>query len=137
MKLIVSIIPVLLLAGCATTSPPSPEQKFKKADKDGNGTVSRSEATNLIIADAFAMYDDNSDGYVTEIEFLASGGTQENFRKVNKTGSGKISLAEAQSSPLVFNTFAVSFDEADTNKNGQVTMAEYQSYLVRRNAVVR
>lgn len=137
MKLIISIIPVLLLAGCATTSPPSPEQKFKKADKDGNGTVSRSEATNLIIADAFAMYDANSDGYVTEAEFLASGGTQENFRKVNKTGSGKITLAEAQSSPLVFNTFAVSFDEADTNKNGQVTMAEYQSYLVRRNAAVR
>ena len=137
MKLIISIIPVLLLAACATTSAPSPEQKFKKADKDGNGTVSRSEATNLMIADAFAMYDENSDGYVTVIEFLASGGTQENFRKVNKTGSGKISLAEAQGSPLVFNTFVVSFDEADTNKNGQVTMAEYQSYLLRRNAVVR
>ena len=90
-----------------------------------------------MIADAFAMYDENSDGYVTVIEFLASGGTQENFRKVNKTGSGKISLAEAQGSPLVFNTFVVSFDEADTNKNGQVTMAEYQSYLLRRNAVVR
>jgi Ca2+-binding EF-hand superfamily protein len=137
MKLTIYTIPILLLAGCATTSTSSPEQKFKKADKDGNGSVSRLEATNLIIAHAFDMYDANGDGFVSEAEFVASGGTPENFRKVNKTGSGKVTLAEAQASPLVFNTFAVSFNEADTNKDGQVTLAEYQSYLVRRNAAVR
>jgi Ca2+-binding EF-hand superfamily protein len=137
MKLTIHTIPILLLAGCATTSTSSPEQKFKRADKDGNGSVSRLEATNLIIAHAFDMYDANGDGFVSEAEFVASGGTPENFRKVNKTGSGKVTLAEAQASPLVFNTFAVSFNEADTNKDGQVTLAEYQSYLVRRNAAVR
>lgn len=137
MKLTVYIIPILLLAGCATTSTSSPEQKFKKADKDGNGSVSRLEATNLMIANAFDMYDANGDGFVSEAEFVASGGTPENFSKVNKTGSGKVTLAEAQASPLVFNTFAVSFNEADTNKDGQVTLAEYQSYLARRNAAVR
>lgn len=137
MKLTIYIIPILILAGCAAPSTSSPEQKFKKADKDGNGTVSRQEATTMIIANAFDMYDTNGDGFVTEGEFVASGGTPENFRKVNKTGSGKISLAEAQASPLVFNTFAVSFNEADTNKDGQVTLAEYQSYLERRNAAVR
>ena len=68
---------------------------------------------------------------------MASGGTPENFRKVNTSGSGKITLAEAQASPLVFNTFVVSFDEADVNKNGQVTLAEYQSYLALRDAAVR
>jgi hypothetical protein len=83
------------------------------------------------------MYDANDDGFVTEGEYVASGGTPENFRKVNKTGSGKISLAEAQASPLVFNTFGVSFNEADINKDGQVTLAEYKSYLERRNAAVR
>jgi Ca2+-binding EF-hand superfamily protein len=137
MKLIKTFIPVLMLAGCATPSTSSPEQKFKQADKDGNGMVSRKEATSLIIANAFASYDANSDGFVSEAEFVASGGTPENFRKVNKSGSGKVSLAEAQASPLVFNTFVVSFNEADTNKDGQVTMAEYQSYLALRNATVR
>jgi Ca2+-binding EF-hand superfamily protein len=137
MKLILPLFPVLLLASCATTSAPSPEQKFKRADKDGNGMVSRTEATNLMIADAFAMYDANGDGLVTEAEFVASGGKPQNFRKVNASGSGKITLAEAQSSPLVFNTFVVSFDEADVNKDGQVTLAEYKSYIALRDAAVR
>jgi Ca2+-binding EF-hand superfamily protein len=131
------IIPALLLAGCATTNPLTTEQKFKRADKDGNGSVSRKEATDLLISHAFEMYDTNRDGYVTEKEYVASGGSAENFRKVNQSGSGKISLAEAQAHPLVFNIFAVSFREADTNKDGQVTLAEYQNYLARRDAAVR
>jgi len=137
MKPITILFPVLLLASCATTTTLTPEQKFKKADKDGSGSVSRNEAANLIIADAFSMYDADKDGFVTETEFLASGGKAENFRKVNKSGTGKISLQEAQSSPLVFNTFVVGFDEADTNKDGQVTLAEYQSYIKLRDAAVR
>jgi Ca2+-binding EF-hand superfamily protein len=138
MKLILAFCPILLLASCATTpTPVTPEQRFKQADKDGSGKVSRSEATNLIIAEAFAMYDTNDDGVVTEVEFVTSGGTPKNFRKVNKSGNGKVTLAEAQASPLVFNTFVVGFDEADTNKDGQVTLVEYQSYLALRDATVR
>jgi Ca2+-binding EF-hand superfamily protein len=138
MKLILTICPMLFLASCATTPKAvTPEQRFKQADKDSSGTVSRSEATNLIIAEAFAMYDANGDGVVTEAEFVASGGNPENFRKVNKSGNGKASLAEAKASPLVFNTFVVGFDEADADKNGQVTLAEYQSYLALRDAAVR
>ncbi len=138
MKLIKTLLPAFLLASCATTSTPTtPEQKFQRADKNGDGSVSRLEATNLIIADAFAMYDTNGDGFVSEAEFVASGGTPANFRKINKSGSGQISLAEAQASSGVFNTFVVSFDEADTNKDGKVTWVEYQSYLKRRDAAVR
>lgn len=137
MKLIKTLIPAFLLASCATTSTLSPEQKFQRADKNGDSSVSRVEATNLMIAEAFVMYDTNGDGFVSEAEFVASGGTRANFRKINKSGSGQISLAEAKASPAVFNTFAVSFDEADANKNGQVTLVEYQRYLKRRDAAVR
>ena len=137
MKAITSLFPLLLLASCVSTTDLTTSQKFNKADKDGSGSVSRSEATKLIIADAFSLYDTDGDGFVTEKEFLASGGKPENFRKINKSGTGKITLAEAQSSPLVFNTFVVAFDEADANKDGQVTLAEYQSYLALRDAAVR
>lgn len=137
MKPLMILLPTLMLVGCATTSTLSPEQRFQRADKDGSGSVSRVESTNLIIADAFAMYDSNGDGFVSEEELVAAGGTSEDFRKVNQSGSGKISLEEAQASPQVFNNYVVSFDEADTNKDGQVTLAEYQSYLEMRDAVVR
>lgn len=137
MKLINTLLPAFLLASCATSTTQSTDQKFHKADKNGDGTVSRVEATNLIIADAFAMYDSNGDGFVNEAEFVASGGKPENFRKIDKSGDGRISLEEAKANPVVFNTFAVSFDEADVNKDGQVTLAEYQSYLKLRDAAVR
>lgn len=138
MKPIKTLLPAILLASCATTTTaPSPEQKFQRADKNGDGAVGRVEATNLMIADAFAMYDSNRDGFVSEAEFVASGGKAANFRKINKSGSGKISLQEAQASPAVFNVFAVSFDESDANKDGKVTFAEYQTYLKSRDAAVR
>jgi Ca2+-binding EF-hand superfamily protein len=137
MKPITTLLPVLLLASCATTATLTPEQRFNKADKDGSGSVSRTEATTMIIANAFAMYDADGDGFVTEKEFVASGGTPENFRKVNKSGSGKVTLEEAKASPLVFNTFVVAFDEADTNKDGKVTLEEYKTYLALRDAAVR
>lgn len=138
MKLIKTLLPAFLLASCATTPATlTPEQRFQRADKNSDGTVSRAEATQQIITDAFAMYDSNRDGFVSEAEFVASGGKLENFRKINKSGTGKISLQEAQASREVFNIFVVSFDEADTNKDGKVTWQEYQKFLTVRDAAVR
>lgn len=137
MKLLLSLFPVVLLASCATSSISTSEQRFKKADKDANGSVSRKEAVNLLIAEAHKMYDSDANGQVSEVEYIASGGTVANFRKIDKSGSDGISLKEAQANSMVFNTFAVSFNEADINKDGEVTLAEYQSYLTLRNAVVR
>lgn len=137
MKLINSLFPVLLLASCATKSNLTPEQRFERADKNGSGSITRTEAVNLMISEAFKMYDSNGDGQVSEAEYVASGGTAENFRKADKSGSGGISLDEAQSNPEIFNIFVVSFDEADTNKDGEVTLAEYLSYIELRDAAVR
>jgi len=137
MKPFIALFPVLFLAACATNSAPTAEENFKRADKDGTGSVSRVEATNLIISEAFKMFDTNGDGVVSEAEYVANGGTAENFGKVDTSDSGEISLAEAQASPLIFDTFVVAFDEADANKDGQVTLAEYESYLALRDAAVR
>ena len=131
------LLPVALAVSCATTPTRSSSKIFQQADGNGDGSVSRQESTELMISNAFKMYDSDGDNFVDEAEFTASGGTAENFRKINKSGSGKITLEEAKSSKRVFNTFVVSFDEADTNKDGLVSYEEYVSYIARRDAVVR
>lgn len=135
MRLILSLFPLVLIASCATSSISTSEQRFNMADKDGSGSVSRKESVNLLIAEAHKMYDSDGNGQVTEEEYIASGGKAANFHKIDKSGSGGVSLEEAQANPMVFNIFSVSFDEADANKDGQVTLAEYQSYLALRDAV--
>lgn len=125
------------MASCASTSDPSPEQRFKKADQNGDNVVSREEATDLIIADAFKMFDANSDGFIDEAEYTASGGTAENFRKYNQPGSKGITLEQAKANPRVVERFAVSFDEADVNNSGTVTYEEYLAYIKRLEAAVR
>ncbi|MGB6221271.1 EF-hand domain-containing protein [Haloferula sp.] len=137
MKTLTRIFPVVLIASCASTTDPTPEQAFRMADKDNDGVVGRQEVVDLTIANAFKNYDANGDGFVDQAEYLESGGTVEKFKLINKSGSGKVSLEEAQANPLIFNTFAVSFDEADVNKDGKVTYSEYQVYLAKRDAAVR
>ncbi|MFC7337510.1 EF-hand domain-containing protein [Haloferula chungangensis] len=137
MKSLNLLFPAVLLASCASTTNPSTSTKFKMADKDSNNLVNRQEAADLIVGDAFKMFDTNGDGVVDLEEFKASGGTEEGFRKLNKSGNGKITLADAQSNPLVVENFTVSFDEADSNKDGNVSYEEYLTYLKRRDAAVR
>jgi hypothetical protein len=137
MKSLNLLLPAVLLASCATTTAPTPAAKFKMADKDQNNLVSREEATNLIIKDAFEMFDANGDGVVDLKEYEASGGTAAKFKMINKSGNGKITLEEAQSDPLIVQNFAVSFDEADVNKDGSVSYEEYIAYIARRDAAVR
>jgi Ca2+-binding EF-hand superfamily protein len=137
MKALKILLPAALMASCATTPDPTPEQRFKKADQNGDSVVSRQEATDLIIGDAFAMYDANGDGIITEAEYTASGGTAENFRKFSKPGSAGITLEEAKANPIIVERFSVSFDEADVNKDGTVTYEEYLAYIARLEAAVR
>lgn len=123
---------------CKTKQPaPTPAQRFAKADTDNNGRVTRDQFIDLMIEKAFTLYDKNGNGYVTEAEYVAGGGTAAAFRKINTSGTGKATLAEAKASKMIRDTMVVPFDEADVNNNGSVTLAEYEAYLVKRDAAVR
>ena len=137
MKSLAPLLPVLLLAACATSTDPTPEQNFKRADKNGDGLVSREEATDLMIGDAFARFDTNGDGYVDEQEYVQNGGTAEKFREINRSGTGKLTLEEARTSPQVSEHMAIPFDEADVNGNGAIAYDEYLAYIRRVEAAVR
>lgn len=133
-------VALLVLAGCATgpsRKAPTLDQRFAAADADNNGRVTRDQFIDLMIEDAFKLYDTNGNGHVTEAEYVAGGGRAATFRKINTSGTGKATLAEAKASKLIRNTMAVPFDEADVNKDGSVTLQEYKAYVQKRDEAVR
>jgi len=122
---------ILALGGCVSPSASTKrtltvEELFKRADTNGDGKVSRTEFTNFMIEDVFIRYDRNGDGFITLQEYVADGGTPEGFRKINRSGTGKITLEEAKTSKLILDRMAIPFDEADVDKSGYVTWVEFQ-----------
>jgi hypothetical protein len=138
------VVPVLvasfMLSGCGTIpggKVMTPEERFAAADTAGTGKLGRERVIDLMIEDAFKRYDTDGDGMVSEAEYLAGGGSAAAFRSINTSGTGKATLAEVQASSVVRKTMAPTFDEADVNRDGFATLAEFKSYIARRDAVVR
>jgi Ca2+-binding EF-hand superfamily protein len=129
----------VVLSGCATTpqSGTAPLMNlFKQADANGNSQVSRKEFTDFLIAEAFANYDKNKDGFVTLAEWTAGGGTRETFLAMGGR-SGKLTLAQVQSSKVAQNQMALPFDQADTSKSGYLTLEEFVAYRKKAAPYVR
>lgn len=142
MKLIclsVCVIGMVALGGCATTTtkPTTVKALFQRADKSSDGKVSRAEFEDFMIENMFASFDTNGDGFITEKEFIADGGTVKTFKAINVSGSGKITLEEAKKSKFIRNRLAAPFDEADVNHNGYVTWEEFQAARAKAQAYVR
>jgi Ca2+-binding EF-hand superfamily protein len=129
----------VIFSGCVTT-PKSGNAAvmnlFKQADADGNSQVSRREFTDLLIAEAFANYDKNKDGFVTLAEWTAGGGTRETFLAMGGR-SGKLTLAQVQASKVAQNQMAIPFDQADTSKSGYLTLEEFVAYRKKAAPYVR
>jgi len=129
----------VVLSGCATTpqSGNAPLMNlFKQADANGNSQVSRKEFTDFLIAEAFANYDKNKDGFVTLAEWTAGGGTRETFLAMGGR-SGKLTLAQVESSKVAQNQMALPFDQADTSKSGYLTLEEFVAYRKKAAPYVR
>ncbi len=124
-----------LCSGCAsrtdTAAAPNWEEQFRKADLNNDGRVSRDEFGQLMIEDAFRLFDANKDGVVTLKEYVANGGSPAAFSKIDRNGDGKVTLEEAKSSKFAIDAMTVSFYGADTNNDGYVTMDEALSYRER------
>ena len=129
----------VILSGCVTT-PKSGNAAvmnlFKQADADGNSQVSRREFTDLLIAEAFANYDKNKDGFVTLAEWTAGGGTRETFLAMGGR-SGRLTLAQVQASKVAQNLMAIPFDQADTSKSGYLSLEEFVAYRKKAAPYVR
>jgi EF-hand domain pair/EF hand len=134
-----------LLAGAAFAGPVSAGDKPRsdaphdamRADTDGDGRVSRAEATAAGAersGEWFDKLDLNKDGYVTPDEIKQARETRtanmheamkekmdERFKEADTNGDGQLSLEEVQAK---MPRLAERFTTLDTDKNGQLSKEE-------------
>ena len=139
------LVPALGFAADNTTAPKTERgSHFKKADADGNGTLSRAEVEKSMprLAAKFDQIDTNKDGQLSRDEMHAWKKTHkharkhgnktdrqaraaERFKHADSNGDGKISRAEAEKNAP---RLAKKFDAIDANKDGQLTQDELRAY---------
>ena len=139
-----ALICALGLAGAATLAAAAPGAqghdpmaRFKAADTNGDGTISRDEAKALPrLARHFDEIDANRDNQLTADELRAfhqkmheghkgKGGF---LKKLDTDGDGRISRPEAQAAPRL----AAHFDEIDADRDGFLTHDELRAAHGRR-----
>jgi len=140
-------VAIALLAAfnsCQTTTTqtaitPTAEDRFAKADTNGDGKLSSDEANDYFVSNIFASRDLNHDGKLTweEWNVPGSGRTKAKFDAADTNHDGSLSLEEALAYGRKRHAFKKEFDEADTNHDGYVTLEEAKAYYAGKEGPPR
>lgn len=137
---------ILLLPAFAFAQTPSGSQpqgpkqnmteRFRQADKDGNGMLSREEAKAFPnLEKHFDEIDTNKDGQISREEMRAFKKSRkqarrhkaaEKFSRADTDHDGSLTREEAEKGGL--KRIAQNFDAIDANKDGKVTREELRAY---------
>jgi len=111
------------------------QQQMQILDKDGDGAISREEASgHKFLAKQFDQIDANKDGKLAAEELQSfrankrakhAARFEEQFKEADKNGDGVLTKPEAESSNL--RGLAKHFDQIDANHDGQLTKQELQA----------
>lgn len=119
------------------TPPPTLDELFDKADRDGDGRVSRDEFSGVMIEQAFYWMDGDHKGTISEAEFIAAGGTKAVYLQIDTERKGYFTVEDAKASQVARKAMSLPFDGADKNKNGSITRAEFLDYKKQAATVTR
>jgi len=115
-----------IFASIANAAPTSdgPRAKMHKIDVDGDGKISREEASKYKgVAKVFDRVDTNKDGYLAkdEMQLQQAKRTEIKLKAIDGNNDGRISRAEADATAP---KLAKNFDKLDTNKDGFIDKQE-------------
>jgi len=121
-----------LAVGCLLTLATAPQagaqaakQSFPTSDLDKDGKIDRAEYQRRMV-EVFYFADRNKDGVVTIEEIAAIETVDEKaFKAADRDGNGKLSVNEFVAYRVI------QFDEADTNKDGVLTIEEVEAWEKR------
>jgi EF-hand domain pair len=135
--------------------PPNPEQAFRQIDNTSKGYITESDLASAIVnispegknlsqteatakaKDAIQKMDSNQDGKVTQSEFTAAApkppaqGGQPSGPPPGGGPGGPPPGGPGGGKPASDSESSTSFDPADTNKDGTVTLVEQQAYTIK------
>jgi hypothetical protein len=131
MRFVPAALAALSGLSCQSTTPPD---RFAKADKDGSGALSSAEITEFLVVGIFDARDTNRDGKITKAEWNPQMDATEarEFLLRDADGDGAVTREEAVAYATRTGVYAADIRAADTNKDGQVSLAEARAYYASK-----
>jgi hypothetical protein len=118
----------------ATTGPDA----FSPADANHDGKLSRDEASDFLVIKVFISRDANHDGRMTLEEWIGGDPTRSaDFKKRDANNDGIVTMQEAITYGRASGVVNEIMREADTNHDGELSLAEVTAYYASREGPAR
>ena len=121
-----------------TTAATAEPEGFSPADADHDGKLSRDEASDFLVIRIFVSRDANQDGRLTLEEWIGGDPTRAaDFKKRDANGDGIVTKQEAMAYGRAQGVVNEIMKEADTNHDGELSLAEVTAYYASREGPAR